>query len=225
MLRKQLTDRIGLAIRHAPVVALLGPRQSGKTTLARKFAASGALPFDASLAYFDLEDPRQIERLVHARLALEPLRGLVVVDEVQRRPDLFPILRVLADREGTPARFLILGSASRDLIRQSSESLAGRIHFIDVVPFSLEEAGAESVDTLWIRGGFPPSFLAESDEISGYVDGACAPALAREQRQAADQDAEDLLPRYGDPAPPYRDPVERPGQRQPDRALPEGAGR
>jgi len=148
------------------VVALLGPRQSGKTTLARKFAASGALPFDASLAYFDLEDPRQIERLVNARLALEPLRGLVVVDEVQRRPDLFPLLRVLADREGTPARFLILGSASRDLIRQSSESLAGRIHFIDLTPFSLEEAGAESVDALWIRGGFPPSFLAESDQIS-----------------------------------------------------------
>jgi predicted AAA+ superfamily ATPase len=166
MLRKQLTDRIELAIRHAPVVALLGPRQSGKTTLARQFAASGGLPFDEGLAYFDLEDPRQIERLVNARLALEPLRGLVVVDEVQRRPDLFPLLRVLADREGTPARFLILGSASRDLIRQSSESLAGRIHFIDVMPFSLEEAGAESVDTLWIRGGFPPSFLAESDQTS-----------------------------------------------------------
>jgi predicted AAA+ superfamily ATPase len=129
LLKKQLIDLIGLAIRHAPVVALLGPRQSGKTTLARQFAASGALPFDASLAYFDLEDPRQVERLVNARLALEPLRGLVVVDEVQRRPELFPLLRVLADREGTPARFLILGSASRDLIRQSSESLAGRIHF------------------------------------------------------------------------------------------------
>jgi len=147
-------------------VALLGPRQSGKTTLARQIAQSGAWPFDPNLAYFDLEDPAQIERLHNPRLALDPLRGLVVVDEIQRRPNLFPVLRVLADRDGTPARFLILGSASRDLIRQSSESLAGRIHFVDVTPFGLGEVGAPSLDVLWLRGGFPRSFLSETDDES-----------------------------------------------------------
>jgi len=151
---------------HAPVVALIGPRQAGKTTLARQVAQSGVLPFNPDLAYFDLEDPAQLERLRHPRLALEALRGLVVIDEVQRRPDLFPMLRVLADRDGTPARFLVLGSASRDLIQQGAESLAGRIHFIDVSPFSLEEVGEGALETLWLRGGFPPSFLAPGDDVS-----------------------------------------------------------
>jgi len=94
------------------------------------------------------------------------LRGLIVIDEIQRRPDLFPMLRVLADREPVEARFLILGSASRDLIRQGSETLAGRIHFVDVLPFALTETGMVSLDTLWTRGGFPPSFLAPSDDAS-----------------------------------------------------------
>jgi hypothetical protein len=147
-------------------VALLGPRQAGKTTLARQIALSGVLPFETDLAYFDLEDPAQIERLANPRLALEPLRGLVVIDEIQRRPELFPILRVLADREGAPARFLILGSASPDLIQQGSESLAGRIHFVDVMPFGLDEVGPSALETLWLRGGFPPSFLAATGDVS-----------------------------------------------------------
>jgi hypothetical protein len=154
------------AIERAPVVALLGPRQAGKTTLARMVARSGPVPFDESLNYFDLEDPAHLQRLTAPRLALEPLRGLVVIDEVQHRPDLFPLLRVLADRDGQPARFLILGSASRDLIRQGSESLAGRIAFVEVTPFGLDEAGTDATDTLWMRGGFPPSFLATTEEDS-----------------------------------------------------------
>ncbi len=138
----------------------------GKTTLARQFARSGQLPFNENLNYFDLEDPAQLERLATPKLALERLAGLVVIDEVQHRPALFPILRVLVDRENNPARFLILGSASRDLIRQGSETLAGRIEFIEVTPFSLEETGLPSLDTLWLRGGLPLSFLAVSDEAS-----------------------------------------------------------
>ena len=166
MLRQRLIDDACGALRHAPIVALLGPRQAGKTTLARQIALSGILPFEADLAYFDLEDPAQIERLANPRLALEPLRGLVVIDEIQRRPELFPILRVLADREGAPARFLILGSASPDLIQQGSESLAGRIHFVDVMPFGLDEVGPAALETLWLRGGFPPSFLAATGDVS-----------------------------------------------------------
>jgi predicted AAA+ superfamily ATPase len=162
----RLASQAVSAIARAPVVALLGPRQSGKTTLARGLARSGRWPFDEGLNYFDLEDPAHVERLASPRLALENLCGLVVIDEVQQRPDLFPILRVLADREGSPARFLVLGSASRDLIRQGSESLAGRITFVEVMPFGLDEVGTDHADTLWIRGGFPPSMLAFSDEDS-----------------------------------------------------------
>src|SRR5881275_2233126 len=119
--RKTDIDLVRAALRRSRVVALLGPRQCGKTTLARQF-----VPADSD-NYFDLEDPRSLARLAEPGLALRPLRGLVVVDEIQRRPDLFPLLRVLADRKPLPARFLVLGSASPDLLRQSSESLAGRI--------------------------------------------------------------------------------------------------
>src|ERR1035437_7168505 len=142
MLRQRLTDVVVSALGRSPVVALLGPRQSGKTTLARAVARSGVFPFDERLNYFDLEDPAHVDRLANPRLALESLSGLIVIDEVHHRPDLFPMLRVLADRERTDSRFLILGSASRDLIRQGSESLAGRIHFVDVLPFGLAEVGA-----------------------------------------------------------------------------------
>jgi uncharacterized protein len=164
--RNQFTLRIFDQLQVAKVVALLGPRQSGKTTLARQYAASGAEPFNEALNYFDLEDPAHLERLTTPKLALEKLNGLVVIDEIQHRPDLFPILRVLADREKNPAKFLVLGSASRDLIRQGSETLAGRIGFVEVTPFSLVETGADPTDTLWLRGGFPLSFLAASDEAS-----------------------------------------------------------
>jgi hypothetical protein len=166
MQRQQFISRISDYFQVAKVVALLGPRQSGKTTLARQFAASGVTRFNEALNYFDLEDPAQLERLATPRLALENLTGLVVIDEIQHRPDLFPILRVLTDRERNPAQFLVLGSASRDLIRQGSETLAGRIGFVEVTPFSLEETGSEATDTLWLRGGFPLSFLATSDEAS-----------------------------------------------------------
>jgi predicted AAA+ superfamily ATPase len=159
-------DDVSSAIGRARVVALLGPRQSGKTTIARAVARSGKYACDERLNYFDLEDPAHLDRLANPRLALEGLRGLIVIDEIQRRPDLFPMLRVLADRDQVDARFLILGSASRDLIRQGSETLAGRILFVDVLPFALAETGVASLDLLWTRGGFPPSFLAEDDEGS-----------------------------------------------------------
>jgi hypothetical protein len=163
--RTALQTRVRDLLRIFKVVALLGPRQSGKTTLARQIA-SAAKDFPGERNYFDLEDPVHLDRLENPKLALDGLRGLVVIDEIQRRPDLFPVLRVLADRPKTPARFLILGSASRDLIRQGSETLAGRIGSVEVTPFTLSEVGVEDVEKLWLRGGFPLSFLAESDADS-----------------------------------------------------------
>ena len=141
------------------VTALLGPRQCGKTTLARALAARPN-------AYFDLEDPLDLARLEAPRQALGSLTGLVVIDEIQRRPDLFPLLRVLADRQGTPARFLILGSASLDLVKGVSESLAGRVGFVDLSGFDGTEVGFDHLDALWLRGGFPESFLSDSDDAS-----------------------------------------------------------
>ena len=166
MERQRFIQRIVHQFQVTKVVALLGPRQSGKTTLARQFARLGILPFNEFLNYFDLEDPAHLERLVTPKLALEKLVGLVVIDEIQLRPELFPILRVLSDRENNPAKFLILGSASRDLIRQGAETLAGRIGFVEITPFSLVETGPDAADVLWLRGGFPLSFLAASDEES-----------------------------------------------------------
>ena len=163
--RIALQERVSDLLRLFKVVALLGPRQSGKTTLARQIT-SATKDFPAERNYFDLEDPVHLDRLENPKLALEGLRGLVVIDEIQRRPDLFPVLRVLADRPKTPARFLILGSASRDLIRQGSETLAGRVGFAEVTPFTLSEAGVAEVEKLWLRGGFPLSFLAASDADS-----------------------------------------------------------
>jgi hypothetical protein len=155
--RNALLDRIRTALARNPVAVLTGPRQAGKTTLARELLSEDAPN------YFDLEDPLSLARLEEPRTALEPLRGLVVIDEVQRRPDLFPVLRVLADRRKVPARFLILGSASGDLLRQSSESLAGRMERIEIGGFTLAEAGARSAAKLWRRGGFPRAFLARSE--------------------------------------------------------------
>jgi predicted AAA+ superfamily ATPase len=142
------------------VVALIGPRQCGKTTLARQI-----VPADA-LEYFDLENPRDLGRLEEPLSALENLRGIVVIDEIQRRPDLFPVLRVLADRTPLPARFVILGSASPDLLRQSSESLAGRIERVPMGGFSLQETSLAAHARHWLRGGLPLSFLAEDDAAS-----------------------------------------------------------
>ena len=158
--RTSLTASIATALDRSPVTVLTGPRQSGKTTLARTFLS------EDSPNYFDLEDPPSLARLDQPRTALEALRGLVVIDEVQRRPDLFPVLRVLADRRGRPAHFLILGSASGDLLRQSSESLAGRIERIQISGFTLDELGAPAANRLWRRGGFPPAYLAHSEADS-----------------------------------------------------------
>jgi predicted AAA+ superfamily ATPase len=158
--RTRLLNHLNSALRRSPVVSLLGPRQSGKTTLAR------ALLTPDSENYFDLERPTSLRRLEDAETSLGELRGLVVIDEVQRRPELFPILRVLIDRPRRPARFLLLGSASPALLRQSSESLAGRIEVIETAGFSVEEVGLNSNARLWLRGGFPRSFTASSEPRS-----------------------------------------------------------
>src|ERR1700691_5976406 len=150
------------ALRRSRVVALLGPRQCGKTTLAREI-----VPPD-SLNYFDLEDPRSLARLSEPDTALRPLKKWVVIDEIQRRPDLFPLLRVLADRRPLPARFLILGSASPDLLQQSSETLAGRIEIVPLEGFRLSDLGAAAQGRHWLRGGFPLAYTArpETDSVS-----------------------------------------------------------
>jgi predicted AAA+ superfamily ATPase len=152
-------ERLRGLLRANPVVGILGPRQVGKTTLARDVLKG--LPGRATV--FDLEDPADLARLADARLALDSLRGLVVVDEIQRRPDLFRVLRVLADRHRHPARFLVLGSASPDLLRQSSESLAGRIAYHELGGLSLEDVGPGHAERLWLRGGFPRSYLARTE--------------------------------------------------------------
>ena len=158
--RTSLLETIRTALSRNPVVVLIGPRQAGKTTLARELLS------EDSPNYFDLEDPVSLARLDEPRTALEPLQGLIVIDEIQRRPDLFPILRVLADRRGRPAQFLILGSASGELLRQSGETLAGRMERVEIGGFGIAELGAESVDTLWRRGGFPRAYLARSERDS-----------------------------------------------------------
>ncbi len=151
---------IRAALQRSRIVALIGPRQSGKTTLAQMF-----VPPD-SVNYFDLEDPVSLIRLEEPMTALRDLAGLIVIDEIQRHPELFPILRVLADRRPLQARFLILGSASPDLVREASESLAGRLETISVSGFSLAEVGEERLNQHWLRGGFPLSYLAASDANS-----------------------------------------------------------
>ena len=149
-------------LRRNPVVALLGARQVGKTTLASRLASERK-----RATLLDLERRSDLARLDDPELGLQDLRGLVVLDEIQRRPDIFPALRVLADRTRTPARFLVLGSASPQLLRQSSESLAGRIAYHELSGFALDETGIERLDRLWLRGGFPRSYLAPSHSDSG----------------------------------------------------------
>jgi predicted AAA+ superfamily ATPase len=150
------------ALRRSPVTVLLGPRQCGKTTLARQLVSTD------SLNYFDLEDPQSLARLNEPDTALRPLKKLVVIDEVQRRPDLFPLLRVLADRRPIPARFLLLGSASPELLEQSSETLAGRLELVPLEGFRLADLGAAAQDRHWLRGGFPRAYTPrrEVDSVS-----------------------------------------------------------
>lgn len=160
--RPHLSQQIQTALTRSRVVVLTGPRQCGKTTLARTFVSPD------SLNYFDLEDPISLSRLEQPMTALRDLQGVVVIDEIQRRPDLFPILRVLVDRDPAPAKFLILGSASLDLLRQSSETLAGRVEIITMRGFNLAEIGSDVQMRHWLRGGFPLSFLADSD-VDSFV--------------------------------------------------------
>lgn len=157
--RPTLERRLAAALRGSVAVLLLGPRQCGKTTLAR------ALARRRRAAYFDLEDPESGLAPETAALTLRGLRGLVVIDECQRQPGLFPLLRVLADRRPAPARFLLLGSASPEMARNSSESLAGRVRHVDMGGLSLEETGGDG-ERLWLRGGFPRSYLASSERES-----------------------------------------------------------
>lgn len=158
--RRLLFQEIREALDRSRVVALIGPRQCGKTTMAREF-----LDVD-SANYFDIEDPTSLARLDEPMTALNALKDLVVIDEIQRRPDLFPILRVLCDRNPPPAKFLILGSASPGLLRQSSESLAGRLETVIMSGFNLAEVGEKAQSRHWLRGGFPLSFLARSEAES-----------------------------------------------------------
>jgi predicted AAA+ superfamily ATPase len=160
--RRRHLERLSWLFRTFPVVAILGARQVGKTTLARTLGQS----WDGPVHHFDLESAADLARLADPGLALAPLRGLVILDEIQRRPEMFPSLRVLVDRPGSETRFLVLGSASPDLLRQSSESLAGRIGYHHLHGLGLDEVGTAELDRLWLRGGFPRSFLAPGEAES-----------------------------------------------------------
>lgn len=189
--RKELEERIRTLFRSNPVVLMLGPRQCGKTTLSRIFAG------EWRAHYFDLENPRDYDRLAQPMTALEPLQGWVVLDEAQLLPSLFPVLRVLADRVPLPARFLLLGSASPELVQGISESLAGRVAFVPMAGFSLEEVGVESLRDLWWRGGLPRSFLAESDaESMRWRDDFIRAFLERDLRRFGIQVAPVALRRF-----------------------------
>lgn len=160
--RQRLENRVWQGLRRSPAVAILGPRQCGKTTLARAIAAAT----DQPTRLFDLEHPADEAALQNPLLALERLRGLIIIDEVQRKPELFPLLRVLIDRPEQPAQFLLLGSASPHLVRGVTESLAGRIAFVDMQGFTTDEVASDALRMLWRRGGFPRSFLADDDPSS-----------------------------------------------------------
>lgn len=160
--RADLSSHITTALNRSRIVSLLGPRQCGKTTLAKAFTKT----YSKDVHYYDLESTEDLALLKNPQTVLGSHKGLVIIDEIQRKPELFPTLRVLADRKPLPAKFLILGSASPEIIRKSSESLAGRIEFIEMNGFTLEEVGIKKRDDLWLRGGMPDSYLASSLENS-----------------------------------------------------------
>ncbi len=179
MQRPHHTQELTGLLRRHRAVAILGARQIGKTTLARRVAAR----FDGPTTFLDLEDPADLARLAEPLLALQSLSGLVVIDEVQRRPELFPVLRVLLDRPRAP-RVLLLGSASPDLLKQSSESLAGRLVFYPLSGFSLDEVSSRQMGKLFLRGGFPRSYLARSlKESAEWRRGFVATFLERDLAQ------------------------------------------
>ena len=158
--RPEYLQRLSVALNRSPIVAILGPRQVGKTTLARLFIQ------DRQAVYFDLESQPDIRRLQNPEMALSVLAGIVVIDEIQVMPALFAVLKVLVDRPQNQAKFLILGSASPDIVKNVSQTLAGRVEFIELAGFGLGEVGPTRWEELWVRGGFPRSFLASSDEDS-----------------------------------------------------------
>jgi len=173
--RHSYLEQLSTAVQRSPVTALLGPRQCGKTTLARMFGE------DQDTVYFDLESQPDLIRLQNPELMLGSLKGIAVLDEIQEKPDLFKVLRVLVDRPTNRTRFLILGSASPDIIKNASESLAGRLEFVELSGFALQEINAESEQELWLRGGFPRSFLADSDEDSmAWLEGFIRTFLERD---------------------------------------------
>ncbi len=158
--REFYSNRLSAAVKRSPVTAILGPRQCGKTTLAHMFAENRETTF------FDLESQPDLRRLQNPETALGSLGGLVILDEIQVKPELFNVLRVLVDRPATKARFLILGSASPHIIKNVSETLAGRIEFVELAGFNQQETGSEQQEKLWLRGGFPRSFLADTEDDS-----------------------------------------------------------
>ena len=158
--RTEYLSHLSRAVSRSPITALIGPRQCGKTTLARMFSK------EKSVAFFDLESQLDLNRLQNPQLMLGSLRGLVIIDEIQAMPELFRVLRVLVDRPENKSRFLILGSASPDLVKNASETLAGRVEFVELSGFNLQEAGTSRSAVLWLRGGFPRAFLALSDDDS-----------------------------------------------------------
>ena len=160
MIRGHYLKQIDLDFQVHPIVVLLGPRQSGKTTLARQYAKSQP----QAIHYFDLEDPTDLAALADPKLTLSSLAGLIIIDEVQRLPELFPVLRVLVDQNREKQQFLILGSASRTLIFQTSETLAGRVAYLEVHPFSYHEI--DNPQRHWIHGGYPLSYLTENSQAS-----------------------------------------------------------
>ena len=168
-------NQLARAVRRSPITALVGPRQCGKTTLARIYAQG------KRAAFFDLDSQLDSNRLQNPQLMLGSLQGLVVIDEIQAMPELFRVLRVLVDRPGNTARFLILGSASPDVVKNVSETLAGRIEFVELSGFALQETGIDSSNVLWLRGGFPRSFLARKDGDSlAWREGFIHTFLARD---------------------------------------------
>lgn len=177
--RKRQKATLQKLLKRSPVVAIVGARQVGKTTLAKELARDWKRS-----TLFDLERSQDLARLADPELTLERLRGLVILDEIQRRPELFPTLRVLSDRRPTPARFLVLGSASPDLLRQSSESLAGRITYHELRGFTLDEVGADQLDRLWLRGAFPRSYLPRTlNESASWREDFVRTFLEREVPQ------------------------------------------
>jgi len=163
MLRTKFLNEIETCFTVNPICALLGPRQVGKTTLAKLYIEKH-YPEAAQTEFFDLEDPQDLARLANPMLMLQSInKPLIIIDEIQRLPELFPILRVLIDQTNRQQKFLILGSASRELIRQSSETLAGRISYIELPPFTLSEVN--DTPKLWLQGGFPPGPVLEQSSL------------------------------------------------------------